>query len=423
MYDLHLTTEQLEFRDLVRDFVQNEVKSVAIHSDRLQPFEKPLLLDLLDEASRMGLRTLALSENAGGAGADTMTSCIVMEELAAGDIDIAVVLGLTSQLAGALFDGCMSAEQRSRFLPAFLDDRGYHLALAAHDYTNAYGWQYHRPYTDDSAPEPVAVKQANGDWLVDGEIPFVPNAPVAKLLAVQVRTDPRKSGRDGVSALLVSRDASGLTIGDAPKAVGERGAEGQALARWHHGSGARVQFRRCRVPGNNLIGAEGRSALCTPAYSARASVQLAAINLGLGRTAHEAAVDYAKIRIQGGRPIVQHQAIGTILADNATKLELARNLVWKAAWAVDHPDAVNDRSIDALPLHVMARTYTAEAMHEVTLGAAECFGAMGVMRDMPLQKYVHDAMVLLHSPDHDSATKLQIAEAIAGFERPEAASA
>ena len=159
MYDLHLTSEQLEFRDLVRDFVQNEVKSVAIHSDRLQPFEKPLLQGLLDDASRMGLRTLALSEGAGGAGADTMTSCIVMEELAAGDVDIAVVLALTSALAGALFDECMSEKQREHFLPAFLDDGGYHLALAAHDYTGVHGWQYHRAYVDESSPEPHAVKQ------------------------------------------------------------------------------------------------------------------------------------------------------------------------------------------------------------------------------------------------------------------------
>jgi len=141
----------------------------------------------------------------------------------------------------------------------------------------------------------------------------------------------------------------------------------------------------------------------------------------VGRAAYEAAVDYAKIRVQGGRPIVQHQSIGTILADCATKLELARSLIWKAAWTLDHPEAIADRSVDALPLAVMARTYTAEAMEEVALGAAECFGAMGVMRDMPLQKYVHDTMVFLHSADHDSATKLQIAEAVAGFERKQEA--
>jgi alkylation response protein AidB-like acyl-CoA dehydrogenase len=421
LFSLHLSPEQLEFRDTVRDFVQNEVHAVAIHPDRLQPFEKPLLLDLLDDASRMGLRTLALSEAAGGAGADTLTSCIVMEELAAGDVDLAVVMALTSQLGAALFDECMTADQRTRFLPEFLDGRRAHLAFAAHDYDAVRGWQYHREYDEESGAEPRAVKQANGDWIIDGDIAFVPNAPVATLFAVQVRTDPKKTGRNGVSTLLVPRGTAGLTVGAPPKATGEADADGIELARWHHGAGARVQLNNCRVPAENLVGREGQTPLCTDAFTARAAIQLAAINLGVGRAAYDAAVDYAKIRVQGGRPIIQHQAIGTILADCATKLELARSLVWKAAWTTDHPEAVGDRSVTDLPLHTMARTYTAEAMHDVTLGAAECFGAMGVMRDMPLQKYVHDAMVLLHSDDHDSATKLGIAEAIAGFERPAAA--
>ena len=100
-----------------------------------------------------------------------------------------------------------------------------------------------------------------------------------------------------------------------------------------------------------------------------------------------------------------------ILADLTIKIELARNAIWKAAWVLDHPEAISDRSVADLPWHTIARVYTAEAMHDVALGAAECFGAMGVMRDMPLQKYVHDAMVFLHAADHDSATKLEIAEA------------
>ena len=98
-----------------------------------------------------------------------------------------------------------------------------------------------------------------------------------------------------------------------------------------------------------------------------------------------------------------------------------RNMIWKAAWSLDHPDAVASRSVSDLPLHTIARVFTAEVVHEVTLGAAECFGAMGVMRDMPLQKYVHDGMVFLHAEDSDHATKLGIAEAVAGYRRPLAA--
>ncbi|MES2563168.1 MAG: acyl-CoA dehydrogenase family protein [Pseudomonadota bacterium] len=416
MFNLHLTSEQLEFRDTVRGFVQNEVKPVALHPDRLQPFDKPLLADSLLEASRMGLRTLALSEGAGGAGADTLTSCIVMEELAAGDVDLAMVMSLTSQLATTLFDECMSADQRKRLLPAFLDDDRCHLALAAHDYNSARGWNYHREYEEASGSEPTAVKQSNGDWIIDGKLDFVPNAPIAKFILLQVRTDAKKTGRNALTTLLVARDTPGLLIAEPLRATGEKNADGAELSRWHHGTGARVEFKNCRVSAENLVGKEGQTPLGTPAHEARAATQVAAINLGVGRAAYEAAVDYAKIRIQGGRPIIQHQSIGTILSDIATQLEVSRNLIWKAAWVADHPEAVSDRSVSDLPLHIMARTYTAEAMHEATLGAAECFGAMGVMRDMPLQKYVHDAMVLLHSADHDSATQLQISEAIAGFE-------
>src|SRR5919107_4483049 len=119
MYNLHLTAEQVEFRDTVREFVQNEVKPAALHPTRLEPFEKPLLGDLLDDASRMGLRTLSLAESAGGVGADTLTTCLVLEELAAGDVDLAMARGTTQGLARALFDAAMDDTQRRRFLADF----------------------------------------------------------------------------------------------------------------------------------------------------------------------------------------------------------------------------------------------------------------------------------------------------------------
>ncbi|HEY0336691.1 MAG TPA: acyl-CoA dehydrogenase family protein [Burkholderiales bacterium] len=417
MFNLHLSAEQLEFRDTVRDFVQREVKPVALHPARLEPFEKPLLLHLLDEASRMGLRTLSLSEAAGGAGADTLTACIVLEELAAGDVDLAMVLGTTSLLGEMLFDTCTSPAQRSRFLPAFLEDRRHHIAFAAHDYSAARAWQYHRAYDDDPGVQLRGRKQANGDWMIEGTMPFVPNAPVAQLFVVQVRTGTDESGEKGVRTLLIPRDTPGLVIKEAAPATATTALNEEAAIRWHHGTGAAVEFRHCGVPADHLLGKEGQSTFDDARYAARATVQLAAINLGVGRAAHEAAIDYATMRVQGGRPIIQHQAIGAILAGIAIKLELARSMIWKAAWAADHPEAVSDRSVSDLPLHTIARVYTAEAMHEATLDAAECFGAMGVMRDMPMQKYVHDALVLLHSPDNDSATKLQIAEALAGYKR------
>jgi alkylation response protein AidB-like acyl-CoA dehydrogenase len=375
--------------------------------------------DALDGASRLGLRTLALSEDAGGAGADTLTCCIVVEELAAGDVDVAMVLARTALLAPVLFDQAMTPAQRKRFLPPFVDDERSHLALAGRDYDAGVGWTYHRPAAAENGVEPAAVKQGN-DWVVNGVYPAVANAPVAKLFAVQARTDPKKTGSNGISTFLVARDAAGLTVRDAGKVFGGVCANGEPARRWHHGAASEVVLKDCRVSGDQLLSGEG-GAVGNGAVAARNAILTAAVNIGIGRAAYEAAVDYAKLRRQGGRNIIGHQAIGTKLADCAIKLELARTMVWKAAWAADHPDAVSGRSVSELPLSTIARVYTAEAMQDVTLLAAECFGAMGVMRDMPLQKYVHDAMVFLHAEDADDATKLTIAEAVAGYQRPLAA--
>jgi len=410
MYDLRLTPEQLEFRDTMRDFVDNEVKPAALNPRRLEPFEKPLLKDALDKASQMGLRALALSEDAGGAGADALTICIVLEELGAGDVDVAMVLGQTATLARTLFGGVMTTGQRSRFLPKFMEDDGCHLAYAGSDPGAGLGWTYHRPAVEEGGG-PTAVKQG-GDWVINGEVAFVANAPVAGLFAVQARTDPKKTGMNGISTLLVPRGTPGLTVREPLKATGQS-------IRWHHGTGAGVTFKDCKVPADHVVGKEGQTPLADAAEHALGTVAIAAVNLGVARVAYDAAVDYSKIRRQGGRNIIEHQAIGTKLSDCAIRLELARNMIWKAAWALDHAESAQEPA--GLPLHVMARVYTAEAAHEVTLLAAECFGAMGVMRDMPLQKHVHDAMVFLHSDDSDGAAKLAIAEAIAGYQRPAAA--
>jgi alkylation response protein AidB-like acyl-CoA dehydrogenase len=106
------------------------------------------------------------------------------------------------------------------------------------------------------------------------------------------------------------------------------------------------------------------------------------------------------------------------LAEVAIRLEAARVAVWRAAWASDHPAAFADRSLADLPLTTMAKVFASEAIYHATKDAAECFGAMGVMRDMPLQKYVHDALVCLHSGMSNADAKLRIAEALANYRRP-----
>ena len=413
MFDLTLTPEQLEMRDTLRDFAEREMKAAAIHPDRLQPFEKPVMTDLLAKATQLGIRTLALSEDAGGAGADNLTTCIVLEELASGEVDIATILGTTATLCRSLFDNLMNAEQKARHLKSFVDDDNYHLAFAGTTADTGLGWTYHRDAYYDDVAVPTATKQGN-DWVINGRIEAVSNAPLAKLFAVQVRTGAGSKGMSGLSTFLIPRDTAGLKVQDTIKAFG---GPGNTLTRWHHGTAAAIELKDCKVAAANLLGKEGACPFADGKLLARNSVAMAAVSIGVGRASYDAAVDYAKMRRQGGRNIMEHQAIGTKIADCTIKLELSRNMVWKAAWTLDHPEAVASRSVPELPLHVIARVSTAEAVHEVTLLAAECFGAMGVMRDMPLQKYVNDGFIIAHSEDTDDAAKLAIAESVSGFQR------
>jgi alkylation response protein AidB-like acyl-CoA dehydrogenase len=401
MYNLHLSPEQLEIRDTVRDFVTREIKPVALKAERLDVGDRSLLTDLLEQASQMGLRSLALSEERGGAGADALTSCIVTEELAAGGADIAAVLSESSRLAHLLFDRAMTDAQRAAFLPKFLNSDRYHLAFAGHEggTDTRLGVNYHRPMAAAAAVKTSAVK-FGGDFIVNGVKDCVANAPIAGLFAVLVNIP----GRASASGLLVPADAPGVRVRAHDNA-------------WLHGACGEVAFKDCKVPAGNLLG-DGAAALLTGADAPGRGNPLAqALNLGIGRAAYEAALDYAHLRVQGGRPLIEHQAIATKLAEIAIRLEIARAAIWQAAWASDHPQAVADRSLSDLPLQTIAQVFTSEIVMKAAKDAAEIFGAMGVMRDMPLQKYIHDARVCQHSGDGNTDAKLRIAEELAGYRR------
>ena len=400
MYNLHLSAEQLEIRDTVRDFVNGEIKPVVLKADRLDAADRTLPMSLLEKASQMGLRTLALSEALGGAGADPLAACIVIEELAVGDPDIAAALMETSRLGHILFDRAMSDAQRDRFLPKFLTDDRFHLAFAQREpgADTKLGVNYHRPAVVETSVQTTAAKGSNGDWIVNGSKVCAANAPIARLIAVEAAI----AGRAGTAILLVPADAPGVSIRTPEKT-------------WHHGPCGEVTFKDCRVPADHLLGGNAPGLLADA--SGRGIPLAQALNLGIARAAYEAAIDYGKLRVQGGRPIIEHQAIGTKLAECAIKLEVARASVWQAAWASDHPEGYADRSLPDLPLQTVAQVFTAETMLKATKDAVEVFGAMGVMRDMPLQKYVNDARVCLHTGDGNTDAKLRIAEALAGYRR------
>ena len=400
MYNLHLSPEQLEIRDTVRDFVTREIKPAALKADRLDVADRSLLMAQIDAASQLGLRTLELSEERGGAGADALTSCIVTEELAAGDADIAAVLSETSRLSHLLFDLALNDAQREQFLLKLTGDDRYHLAFAAREpeTDTRLGVNYHRPAGEPTL-RTTAVKSGS-DFVISGVKDCVANAPLAGLFAVLTNIP----GRNEPGVLLVPAKTPGVSVKVHEDA-------------WQHGSCGAVTFEDCKVPAGNLLGDDAAALLTGRDTPGRGSPLFQALNLGIGRAAYETALDYAQIRIQGGRPLIQHQAIATKLADIAINLEVARAAVWQAAWASDHPAAYADRSVADLPLQTSAQVFTSEVVMKAAKDSAEIFGAMGVMRDMPLQKYIHDARVCQHTGEGNSDARLRIAEVIAGYRR------
>ena len=238
MYNLHLSPEQLEIRDTVRDFGTREVKPVVLKADRLDVRDRTLPMELLDQASQMGLRTLALSEAAGGSGADHLTCCLVTEELAACDADFAAVLAETAWLAHVLFDQAMTDAQRDKFLPKFLDDHRCHLAFAGIEAgtDTRLGVNYHRPTSTDASPKTTAAKTGSGEWIVTGTKDCVANVSIAGLLAVLVKI----AGRPDPGVLLVPADAPGVEVRAYDKP-------------WRHGVSGSVTFKDCRVPADNLL--------------------------------------------------------------------------------------------------------------------------------------------------------------------------
>jgi alkylation response protein AidB-like acyl-CoA dehydrogenase len=399
MYNLHLSPEQLEIRDTVREFGAQKIKPILLDSQRLDARNRRLPMDLLYQASQFGMRTFALSEAVGGAGADHLTCCLVTEELAACDADFAATLAETSWLGHILFDQVMTDDQRERFLPKFLEDDGFHLAVVGSEGSGRLGIHYHRPSSDASVSK-ISATKAGSDWIINGTADCVTNAPIAGLFAVLITM----SGRADSAALLVPAGTLGVTVRTHENA-------------WRHGVSGAVKFTDCRAPSDNVLRDNAVALLDHGAAAGRGIPLAQAINLGIARAAYDAALDYARLRVQGGRPIIEHQAIGTKLAEIAIKLEVARAAIWGAAWASDHPGAYADRSLSDLPLQTIAQVVVSEALLKAVRDAAELFGAMGVMRDMPLQKYVHDALVCLHGHESNSDAKLRIAEVLSGYRR------
>jgi alkylation response protein AidB-like acyl-CoA dehydrogenase len=394
MFDLRLSEEQRQFQKLARDFAQKEIKPFAMALDKEPEWEKRVPWELLKKGSQLGLRTFVLSEESGGSGmSDHLTTCLVAEELAAGEIGTAYYFMLTARRARDWFEIRMTPEQKAYFLPKFLNDDLFFTTVCIHEPDTDFGFDYFTETPEDAKYKTRAVEQPDGSWVINGAKNFQTVGYLAKLLVVGAQTPA------GPRAFLVEGDSKGLVRHPLHK-MGRR-----------VGDNAEIFFDDVRVPKGFIMppSPRGRTDMGT-------HMTIASLTLGLGRAALEETLKYCQERTAGGKLIIKHQAVGLYLAEMAMNLEAARRLIWTAAWLKDHPEAIAEGGVADQPYEYMAMAFTGTAVQRLTEQGIELFGGMGIVQGMPIEKYVRDAIIQKHI-SFPFPTRFKLAEALAGFKR------
>ncbi len=388
--DFELTGEQKAIQALARDFARGEVEPSAAERDRIQDWEARMPWDLVERASALGLRQLPYPPEHGGGGADVLTCCIAGEELAAGDLGFAVNLDQIWKLAHILAE--IEPSVRDPWLKRLCAEPRFLTAIAITEPGSGSDHQGH--YDHPSIAFHTRAEKQNSGWAINGMKHFISNGPVASLYIVGARTDLRKTLREGLTAFLVPREAEGLSIGRVHEKIGQRLS-----------MNSEILFEDVVVPADHLILGEGRMYDVRGRLLACGKPEAAANCLGVGRAAFEKALGYARERVQGGRPIAEHQAVAAMLADMAIGLETARTLVWRTAWAVDHMEPYD------FTLGWKCKVFASETAFDCARMGMEIFGGAGIMQEAPMEKYLRDASTFLHSDGTNQVLRYRTARA------------
>ena len=391
--DFSLTPEQQRWRALARDFTEKMIKPDVMRRDRLPTAAERIPWDWIREADKQGIRTMGVPQSFGGAGCDILTLCLVGEELAVGDLGFAVIMDQCWKMAH-IFSDAMNAEQQQRFIPKFVADPE---ATTAIGITEPGAGSDHQGYYDSPDIDFKTTAVRDGDhYVLNGTKRYVSNGSMAKLYFVVARTDMKKTLRDGGTIFIVPSDTPGFR----PGFFHEKSSQRLATNGTFH-------FENCRVPAANMLGGEGMLGKLRSEYMWGSKAEAAATALGVGRAAYEYALDYAKKRKQGGKPIVELQPVAMMLATMAMKIDAARLQIWKAAWLADR------KQPEARPLGLLAKVNASETAFECCKLASEILGGASIMHEHPVEKYLRDAASFLHSDGTNQLCLLRAAQGIA----------
>ena len=386
MIDFELSEEQLDIQKMAREFAEREIRPIAERLDRSRDLLQDFPWPLVQKGSEVGFRTVALPKEYGGPEFDYRTWMVLIDELGYPDITCAKIFSQNWKLCRAI-DSRGTKEQKERFLTAFRDDDTFILAGSGTPPETAS--DDHPPGNGPDAGVTLSAKRVGDQYVLNGRKQFVSLGPVAKLLLVNALTDKSAGPVEGTSTFLVPKETPGFTLASVDDKVGVR--------MYLQGE---LHFDNAKVPAENLLGGkEGRSS--SEALYGVGNIEISAHAMALARAALDAAAKYATERIQGGKRIIEHQAVSIALAEMYIALQAGRSLLWRAAWTMD-----SNRMDRALT--IACKIYCTEAAINICRNAVELFGGSGVMRELPLQKYYRDSLTLPHINGTNQINRMKI---------------
>ena len=374
-----LTPDQEMIRDAVRVFAQEQLWPHAARWDKDHHFSR----EAHDGLAALGAYGICVPEEHGGAGLDYLTLALVLEEIAAGDGGTSTAISVTNCPVNAILMRYGNTQQKKQWLEP----------LAQGQMLGAFCLTEPQAGSDASSLRTTARLDGDG-YVIDGVKQFITSGKNGHVAIVIAITD-KGAGKKGMSAFIVPTNAPGYSVARLEDKLGQ-----------HSSDTALINFDACRIPAENLIGAEGEGYKIALGALEGGRIGIAAQSVGMARSAFEFALNYAKERQAFGGSIFNQQAVGFRLADCATQLEAARQLIWHAA-------SLRDAGLPCLKEAALAKLFASEMAEKVCSAAIQTLGGYGYVSDFPLERIYRDVRVCQIYEGTSDIQKLLIQRALA----------
>ncbi len=376
--DFQLTEQQQLLRKAVREFAEAEIRPHVREWDEAQHFPRELVPKLAD----LGLMGIQFPEEYGGAGMSAVDYCICIEELARVDPAVSLSVAAHNGLCTAHIYMFGTEAQKQRYV----------VPLARGEQVGAWGLTEPSAGSDAGGTRTNAVKQG-ACWTLNGAKTFTTHGGVGDVMVAMAVTDKAK-GHHGISAFIVDKGTPGMSAGRKEDKLGMRASDT-----------CEVIFQDCRVEADHLLGQEGEGFINAMKVLDAGRIGIAALAVGLAQGAFESARDYALERHQFGQPIAAFQAIRWKLADNATRIEAARLLTYRAA-------AMKDEGKRTTRESAIAKLFASEIAVRAAEDAVQIFGGYGFVKDYPAEKFFRDVKLTTIGEGTSEIQRLVIARQV-----------